>query len=61
MERKKDMKKRGLASPDWGDALCLCFAEHVPKKMVPNNNIHTMRGKPVKKVARNVLDRLDSE
>jgi hypothetical protein len=60
MERKKDMKKRGLASPDWADALCLTFAEHVPKKTVPNNDIHTMRGKPVKKVARNVLDRLDS-
>lgn len=26
LERKKDMKKRGLASPDYGDALALTFA-----------------------------------
>lgn len=26
LERKEDMKKRGLASPDWGDALALTFA-----------------------------------
>ena len=26
LERKEDMKKRGIASPDRGDALCLCFA-----------------------------------
>ncbi|MCB0415717.1 MAG: hypothetical protein KDD50_15365, partial [Bdellovibrionales bacterium] len=25
MERKKDMKKRGLKSPDMGDSLCLTF------------------------------------
>ena len=29
LERKKDMKKRGLSSPDRGDALALTFAEHV--------------------------------
>lgn len=26
LEKKEDMKKRGLASPDWGDALALTFA-----------------------------------
>ena len=26
LEKKEDMKKRGLASPDSGDALCLSFA-----------------------------------
>lgn len=32
LERKKDMKKRGLASPDWADAIALTFAHHVPKR-----------------------------
>jgi len=30
LERKKDMKKRGLSSPDWADALGLTFAAPVP-------------------------------
>ena len=30
LESKKKMKKRGLASPDHGDALCLTFAVKVP-------------------------------
>lgn len=30
LERKEDMKKRGLASPDDGDALAVTFAEPVP-------------------------------
>lgn len=29
LEKKDDMKRRGLASPDCGDALALTFAEHV--------------------------------
>ena len=32
LESKKDMKKRGLASPDWGDALALTFAMPAPPK-----------------------------
>ena len=32
LERKKDMKKRGLASPDVGDALALTFAQPVRKR-----------------------------
>ena len=32
LERKKDMKKRGLASPDLGDALALTFAQPVRAK-----------------------------
>ncbi len=33
MERKEDMKKRGLPSPDWADALGLTFAyKHAPKR-----------------------------
>jgi hypothetical protein len=36
LERKKDMKKRGLASPDDGDALACTFAEPVMPRMVPN-------------------------
>ena len=30
MEKKQDMKKRGLASPDIGDALALTFAYNTP-------------------------------
>jgi len=32
LERKDDMRKRGLASPDDGDALALTFAHPVAKK-----------------------------
>lgn len=32
LERKEDMKKRGLASPDDGDALALTFADPVARK-----------------------------
>jgi hypothetical protein len=32
LEKKADMKKRGLASPDCGDALCLTFAAPVRPK-----------------------------
>ena len=35
LERKKDMKKRGLPSPDWGDALACTFAEPVLPRAVP--------------------------
>lgn len=35
LERKEDMKKRGLPSPDWGDALACTFAEPVePRQMI---------------------------
>jgi hypothetical protein len=36
LERKADMKKRGLASPDDGDALACTFAEPVMPRAVPN-------------------------
>jgi hypothetical protein len=32
LEKKEDMKKRGLASPDFGDALALTFAYPVAPK-----------------------------
>ena len=35
LERKEDMKKRGLASPDLGDALALTFAETVYDEAIP--------------------------
>lgn len=35
LERKEDMKKRGLASPDEGDALAVTFAEPVAPRAVP--------------------------
>jgi hypothetical protein len=35
LERKPDMKKRGLPSPDWGDALACTFAEPVMPRQVP--------------------------
>jgi len=34
LERKKDMRKRGLASPDWADALALTFAVNTLPKTV---------------------------
>lgn len=43
LERKKDMKKRGLASPDIGDALALTFAEPVRKLTA----MEKLRGKKV--------------
>jgi hypothetical protein len=35
LERKKDMKKRGLASPDDGDALACTFAENIMPRSLP--------------------------
>lgn len=38
LERKEDMKKRGLCSPDAGDALALTFAEFVqPREGIPEH------------------------
>jgi len=34
IEKKEDMKERGLSSPDVADALCLTFAENVIKDEV---------------------------
>ena len=42
LEQKDDMKKRGLASPDWGDALALTFAMSVARL---DRDPHT--GRPV--------------
>jgi len=36
LERKEDMKKRGLASPDFGDALALTFAHPVLGRQMPD-------------------------
>jgi len=36
LERKVDMKRRGLPSPDWADALACTFAEVVSPRSVPN-------------------------
>lgn len=44
LERKEDMKKRGLASPDDADALALTFAEPVPE-------FHQAAGDAVNQVA----------
>jgi hypothetical protein len=35
LEKKEHMKKRGLASPDYGDALALTFAEDVGQRVLP--------------------------
>ena len=40
LERKEDMKKRGLASPDRGDALALTFAQHVTDMPPPPGGVH---------------------
>jgi len=41
LEKKADMKKRGLASPDNGDAVALCFAQPVIKE-IGNNKIESL-------------------
>jgi len=62
LERKKDMKARGLSSPDWGDALGLTFAEPVqPLVRQENGQYSTSRGVVKKKGDRHPLDRLNSE
>jgi hypothetical protein len=35
LERKPDMKRRGLPSPDWADALACTFAEAVGPRAMP--------------------------
>jgi hypothetical protein len=42
LEKKEDMKRRGLASPDSGDALCLTFAYPVAS----SDHARLMVGKP---------------
>lgn len=37
LERKEDMKKRGLSSPDWADALACTFAEPVMPRETPRS------------------------
>ena len=38
LEKKEDMKKRGLPSPDIGDALALTFYNHIPIKEIQDWN-----------------------
>ena len=38
LEKKKDMKKRGLASPDIGDSIALCFSSATPPMMDFNHS-----------------------
>ena len=66
LERKKDMKARGLDSPDWGDALGLTFAAPVAPLVIKEHETKykhrktlTERGLVKKNLDRNVLDRLD--
>lgn len=39
LESKKDMKGRGLPSPDWADALALTFAYPVPPRVIPRGEL----------------------
>jgi hypothetical protein len=57
LESKDDLKKRGIKSPDWGDALGLTFAAFVPKLVIPKNEIYTARGRIPEKGKRYILDR----
>lgn len=45
LERKEDMKARGLASPDCGDALALTFAYHVDRIEDYGRGAHTRMAK----------------
>lgn len=46
LEKKEDMKKRGLASPDYGDALACTFAMYV----APSDHRAQLSGKPTHKI-----------
>lgn len=46
LERKEDMKKRGMASPDCGDALVLTFAENVIREEHKPKKTHITRTGP---------------
>ena len=41
LESKESMKKRGLASPDDGDAIALTFAQPVPEYALPPEHAHS--------------------
>jgi len=45
LEKKEDMKKRGLASPDDGDALALTFAEPVQRLDMRTSRGQSLRGR----------------
>jgi len=36
LESKEEMKKRGLKSPDWGDALAMAYAEISSRNRIVN-------------------------
>ena len=40
LEAKEDMRKRGMPSPDEGDAMALCFTEPDGSPVVQNSNFH---------------------
>lgn len=46
LEKKEDMKKRGLASPDSGDALALTFAEKIIREEHQKKKPHIVRTGP---------------
>lgn len=45
LQSKKDMKKLIGVSPDWADALYLTFAQHVPKRNTPRDQLDAHIGK----------------
>jgi hypothetical protein len=44
IEKKEDMKARGLSSPDVADALCLTFAEQIIRKESTSVNYGSYSG-----------------
>jgi len=46
LESKKSMKKRGVRSPDYGDALALTFAEHVAPRSVVRERMNERTRQP---------------
>ncbi len=49
LEKKEDMRKRGVKSPDLWDAVALTFAEHVPPEAEDKPKIKDYRREPVKR------------
>jgi hypothetical protein len=56
LERKKDMKKRGLKSPDLADALVLTFAETVRAKSETERVVSAVMGGPAQMLCKTEYD-----
>ena len=61
LERKKDMKKRIVVSPDWADALYLTFAFQVPKLEHSRAELDRRATKPIIEGDYDVVERFEGD